>query len=472
MTPTRPIAPAEVAQGMAHVWGWGVNSPAVVDLFAGPGGWDCGMRDVGVTDVLGIEWEPTACATAEAAGHRRLQADIAALNPGDYHPVGKVSSPPCTKFSAAGSGVGTRVMDHLATGIRALFAGVDARATIQSAILPTMLAERERANAKRSKPWPAEKVQAKAREDAITTTLVLEPARWIVGMPSLRWIAMEQVPQVLPLWDVYAECLRARGWHVWTGVLNSADYGVPQTRRRAILIASLDRRVTRPMPTHAEATVSPTLFGQLPPWVSMAEALGWGFDEPSATVSSGGTQTGGAEVFGNAEYRKRLARIVTNQRTSATADYYERETSEPAPTLTTNTRLWSFRQARDSGPGADREPRDATEPSYTIRASGSGSNPAGVRWVHERPATTVVGSFRPDVIAGPGHHDTSRQDAPGSVCVTIQEAAILQGFPADYPWQGSRTRQYEQVGNAIPPLLAAHVVAEALGVALGSEAAA
>lgn len=650
MTPTRPIAPAEVAQGMAHVWGWGVNSPAVVDLFAGPGGWDCGMRDVGVTDVLGIELEPTACATAEAAGHRRLQADIAALNPGDYHPVGKVSSPPCTKFSAAGSGVGTRVMDHLATGIRALFAGVDARATIQSAILPTMLAERERANAKRSKPWPAEKVQAKAREDAITTALVLEPARWIVGMPSLRWIAMEQVPQVLPLWDVYAECLRARGWHVWTGVLNSADYGivkpcpmhdtpypenaaeyaarlsqyetslaiaersattwpdarvpnlvaivagrlaraisaafagsatcvereralialaasvgpttptgaevatwttratsrfglttdigesissllsnyladasiaaklstmstetrrtivhrisksiaatlitgcntgqtpqkrqagcglcvdiaVPQTRRRAILIASLDRRVTRPMPTHAEATVSPTLFGQLPPWVSMAEALGWGFDEPSATVSSG-TQTGGAEVFGNAEYRKRLARIVTNQRTSATADYYEREISEPAPTLTTNTRLWSFRQARDSGPGADREPRDATEPSYTIRASGSGSNPAGVRWVHERPATTVVGSFRPDVIAGPGHHDTSRQDAPGSVRVTVQEAAILQSFPADYPWQGSRTRQYEQVGNAIPPPLAAHVVAEALGIALESEAAA
>lgn len=439
------------------------------------------MRDVGVTDVLGIEWEPTACATAEAAGHRRLQADIAALNPGDYRPVGKVSSPPCTKFSAAGSGVGTRVMDHLATGIRALFAGVDARATIQSAILPTMLAEREQANAKRAKPWPAEKVQAKAREDAVTTALVLEPARWIVGMPSLRWIAMEQVPQVLPLWDVYAECLRAAGWHVWTGVLNSADYGVPQTRRRAILIASRDRRVTRPTPTHAEATVSPTLFGQLPPWVSMAEALGW---DPADAIrpargagiierSGDRTPTPASAPAPTATSKSRSwSRIVTNQRTSATADYYEREISEPAPTLTTNTRLWHFRQARDSGPGADREPRDVTEPSYTIRASGSGSNPAGVRWVHERPATTVVGSFRPDVIAGPGHHDTSRQDAPDSVRVTVQEAAILQSFPPDYPWQGSRTRQYEHVGNAIPPLLAAHVVAEALGVALESEAAA
>ena len=60
--------------------GWH-GRPPVLDLFAGAGGWDEGLRALGY-ETLGIEADQWACNTARAAGLARLQADVSALDPG------------------------------------------------------------------------------------------------------------------------------------------------------------------------------------------------------------------------------------------------------------------------------------------------------------------------------------------------------------------------------------------------------
>ena len=401
----------------------------IVDLFAGAGGWDEGLRTLGYAAV-GIETDPYACQTARAAGHERVQVDVAASDPHEFGPVwGLIASPPCQAYSLAGKGLGRLDRPHVQACARELAAGTDTR--------PRRLAECRDAG----------------------SLLTVEPLRWAFALRP-RWIALEQVPPVLELWTLFAELLGAHGYHAVAGVLSAERYGLPQTRKRSFLIASLDGPVRLPVPTHrSHDPRHPDEVRDderdLLPWVSMAEALGWSPDLVSHTNAH---TNGGRRPRGLTRGLDRPARTLDTSASAWTIEPQDRRRGDCPPRT---TRVPCGLDRRHGGAPV----RRVGAPAPTLVAEGLAKGTPV--WVHRRPATTVLTDPR---VQPPGHKRNA-DDPPGrhasragrdAIRVTAAQAAVLQGFRADFPWHGSRSRQFRQIGNAVCPPLARHVLAEAI----------
>ena len=321
----------------------------IVDLFAGPGGLDVAAEKLGVATV-GVEWDAAACTTRRAAGLATVEGDVRDYGPSHFPEADVLAGgPPCQTFTVAGGGAGRRALDDVLSFVKRLIAREDRDEIVKD--LSKMEDER--------------------------TGLVLEPLRWAleaidnIGSPY-RAIVLEQVPAVLPVWEAYADALQDEGYSVDCGLLRTEAYGVPQTRKRAVLIARMgSETVTLPQPTHRtyrKGVDRESGDSNLEPWRTMADVI----DRPS-------------EFY-----------VISNY-----------------------------------GTGGDPKARGR-------RAS----------W---EPSATVTGKISRNRVVSTDGTELDR--------FSFSEAGRLQTFPTDYPWSGRDVGQ--QIGNAVPPRLAMHILSAA-----------
>ncbi len=230
-----------------------------MDLFAGPGGLDVAAHALGVPST-GIEWDSGAVATRTSAGLATVAKDVLECSPEQFPEANVLAGgPPCQTFTVAGHGAGRRDLDTVLAFVQRLV-DRDKWANIETDLV---------------------KLDPRTR-------LVLQPLRWAleaIDNPDLRpyeAIVLEQVPAVLPVWEKYAQALESEGYRTDFDVLRTEEFGVPQTRRRAVLIARRgDKPVKLPAPTHCryrsgvEAPHDDLALSESPlkMWVSMAQAL-------------------------------------------------------------------------------------------------------------------------------------------------------------------------------------------------------
>lgn len=369
----------------------------ILDLFAGPGGLDVAAHFLGFKSI-GIEWDRNACETRYAAGLPTIHADVSVMRASRFDEIPKsvdvlAGGPPCQSFSVAGNGKGRRALSEVKDFIHRLVDGDD-EAKIDEDL--------------------------RALDDS-RTALVLEPLRWLLkaietdGRDPYKVIVLEQVPAALPLWEVYAKLLRA-GEGRLNGVKYEAEYlqlkteqfGVPQTRTRAVLVA---RR-----PGHG--AIEPFDTTHLP------------FD------------------------------LNRGKRNASQPDLFSADSDVPG-----GKRRWvSMAEALDSASRLKGSPVDVSRlrtrgrmKFFVVSNYGSGGDPKNRgRRLSSEPAFTVTGKIsRNKVYRSAEEYEAARSDR-----FTIPESGVLQTFPHNFPWSGKD--QAQQVGNAVPPRLGMHVLSRAL----------
>ncbi|HEX8126868.1 MAG TPA: DNA cytosine methyltransferase [Allosphingosinicella sp.] len=377
-----------------------MTRPLAIDLFAGAGGMSLGFEQAGFDVVAAVEVDPVHCAVHEfnfpktavlcrsvvglSAAEIRLKAGL-----GNAEVACVFGGPPCQGFSL----IGHRVLDDPRNNLVLEFVRIVAELEARTFVFENV------------------KGLTVGNQKAFLVELVaaFEQAGYDVRMP----------------------------WQV----LNAANYGVPQSRERLILIgARKGYSIPEYPPLMTNRAGARKQLPDLPVGPSCKDALG---DLPDADRFAGLLEHDAQKITklkAGSRYAEEL-RCLTNE---AWHYGYVREWRPDLLTSSARTTHTDISKERFA-----RTPQGEVEPisrffrlpengvSNTLRAGTDGARGA---FTSPRPI----------------HYAWAR-------CITVREMARLHGFPDWFRLHSTKWHGARQIGNAVPPPLARAVATEVIG---------
>lgn len=365
------------------------------DLFAGAGGFSLGLRSAGLTELFALEIDSWACDTlrANAKAHTKvIEADIQTITEAQIRELPRpdiiVGGPPCQGFSVAG---------------------------------PSQFGVDDPRN-----------------------NLFLHYLRFVELLrPSICII--ENVPGITTkiikfgatAADVMCDYFKKLGYSTQIHLLNAADYGVPQSRRRAFIVATAENVCwTTPENTHSAQFDQASLFGsERSCYVTVSEAIG---DLPSLDSGEGTDELIPYGLGASNQYQE-LMRVNSEGVSNHIAMNHSSRLIERFKTI----------QHGQSLKDVEAEHGQKRKFSGEINETPFKSN--NQRLNPNLPCLAIPASFQSTFLHPFKHRN-----------LTAREAARLMSFPDNYIFKGKRTTmswekhlsQYNQIGNAVCPLMA------------------